>query len=1184
MSASFSFDVFLSHNGKDKPRVLRLAKRLKKHGLRVWLDDWVIKPGDDIYLAVERGLEATRVLVLCLSPNALGSGWVGLERSTVLFRDPGNSQRRFLPVLLADCELPDTLRRYKYVDYRKDANSAFEELLGACRVPDEQDESQTASTKEPDGSKLLDRIGGAKSQTAPIVSPNRAKNGKRLAPESEKQRAQPEPLAVLARSLRGHTNWVNSVAVSPDGKWIASGSDDETVKIWDFNTGECITTLVEDTAGVNSVAITSDGNKVVSGASNGWIRIWDAKTWTLLKSSGETATIILSISAARNSETFLACGVLRGAGMALWSTATGGVEPVREISSGSMWSVAITGDAKRALSDSSDNSLTYWNLDTGECLATLKGHSDLIKSIAIAPNGRFAVSGSNDKTVKIWNLKKGTCVGTLEGHKSNIHSVAISPDGTLIASTGFTDGTVRLWDLQSGVCLQVIEDKWSGFAPVSVAFTPDGQWLVVGVADEDGQIYIFRLSGPRIEPPSESARRYVNAKVVLIGESTVGKTTLAHRLIDDRYIKTESTHGLNVWRIDLPLASEQGTEREALLWDFAGQEDYRLTHQLYLEGTALALLLINPQKSDPFAEAGDWLKALRTASLTSDDQRNIPKLLVPTRIDVGGMTVSERKIDRFLQEHGFSGCVPTSAKRGDNCSDKANNNQPSKLKQVIAQNIPWDNLPWTSTPRLLAEIKNAIVALRDETDIRLLRFAELVQRLEYALPKEKVGEADVRTAVTLLANYGVVRPLKFGDLVLLRWELLNGYAAAIIRAARAHKDEIGCVAEESIYGENFDFTGVERLKHRPDEELLLRALVQTLLDHSLCIKETEDGKTLLIFPSQYRRDRAIPKYPEIFVTYTFTGELQTIYTTLVVRLWYSHTFDHKELWQNAAEFTTSKGRTAGLVFERLGDGEGRLNIFFESGVPDELKVVFVEFIHRHLQKYSRDLRRERRYICASCGEPVKDMDAVRKRMKAGKDFITCVICDEPVPFNDHIEQRLSSDPVAKEVVAMDARATQELDTQALEQILTGHMQAICGEANQIFRELTKFDYGIDGEVEFKNDAGKASGKKIYVQLKSGSSYLRTRKTDEKEVFDVKDPRHLEYWMNQLADVYLVIRQTDKSGQEKIRWMNVTRYLKQRKDKKSRQIVFEGEKLDFEAVWRVRDEFFPQIRSGKKAGG
>lgn len=153
-------------------------------------------------------------------------------------------------------------------------------------------------------------------------------------------------------------------------------------------------------------------------------------------------------------------------------------------------------------------------------------------------------------------------------------------------------------------------------------------------------------------------------------------------------------------------------------------------------------------------------------------------------------------------------------------------------------------------------------------------------------------------------------------------------------------------------------------------------------------------------------------------------------------------------------------------------------------------------------------------------------------------------------------------------------ATRELGNQALEQILIGHAMAITGEANQIFRPVTMFDYGIDGEVEFRDNDGKPSGQKIYVQLKSGNSYLRTRKGDGIEVFDVTNDRHLNYWILQPVDVYLVIRQKDEmSGQEVIRWMNVTRYLKNRADKQSRQIIFAGEKLDASAVWRVRDQFY-----------
>jgi tetratricopeptide (TPR) repeat protein len=133
MATDFSYDVFVSHNSKDKPRVRRLAERLKNAGLKVWFDEWILKPGDDIYLAIERGLESSRVLVLCLSRAAVGSEWVGLERSTVLFRDPSNTDRRFIPLLLEDCQLPDTLRRFKYVDYRRASDLAFEELVIACR-------------------------------------------------------------------------------------------------------------------------------------------------------------------------------------------------------------------------------------------------------------------------------------------------------------------------------------------------------------------------------------------------------------------------------------------------------------------------------------------------------------------------------------------------------------------------------------------------------------------------------------------------------------------------------------------------------------------------------------------------------------------------------------------------------------------------------------------------------------------------------------------------------------------------------------------------------------------------------------------------------------------------------------------------------------------------------------------
>ncbi len=1142
MADSFTYDVFLSHNRQDKPRVRALAERLKEAGLRVWLDEWIIKPGDDIYLAVERGLEAARVQVLCLSPAALGSDWVAMERSTVLFRDPSNAGRRFVPLLLADCTLPDTLRRYKYVDFRQETSDAFEELLAASREE--------------------------AAPTAP--KPLKKKRGRRK-PKPEKPPEQAEPLAVPERELEGHKHWVHSVMASPNAKWVASGSWDKTVRIWDLETGECRTTLEGHTDYVNAVAIALDGKRILSGSLDQSVRVWDVGSGREVAKLDDHTGGLWTVVALRDNARALSGGFDNT--LRLWELASEkclktikfGMNEADHIFSG-----AVNLAGTQALSGHRNGLIRLLNLDTGKCLATLIGHSEDVNCIQIAPDGRFAVSGSSDKTVKIWDLEKRICVGTLEGHQSVVHSVAISPDGTLIASTGFTDETVRLWDWKSGACVQVI--KHEGYrSPISVAFSPDGARLVVGNAEST--INVYRLTGFRPAPPAESTRRYVNAKVVLLGEGTVGKTSLAYRLIDDEYVIKDRTHGMNVWPLELPLPPDATLDREALLWDLAGQEDYRLIHRLFLDETALALLLINPQKDDPFAEAGDWLKALDTAT-NQAAKGKAERLLVFSQVDVGGMKISDAKIERFAKEHGFADWLATSAKTGQNCSDGENSGKPSRLKQLIADRIPWQTLPWTATPRLLAELKEALMKMRDTADIRLLRFSELAQRLETALPGERFDLSDVRTAVTLLANHGLALPLKFGDLVLLQPELLNGYAGAIIRAARAHKDEIGCVLEAEIYHPDFDFTGVDRLA-RPDEELLLRAMVQTFLDHSLCIAEDTAQGRQLVFPSQYRREKDIPWQPDVFVSYTFGGEWQTIWTTLVVRLWYSQEFEHSELWRNAAEFKSSRGNLLGLKIDNhQGEGEATISLFFDVQTPDELKVIFIEYVHRHLFRYGCDVKRDRRYLCVHCGTPVTDLIMVRRRLEAGKDFITCQSCDERVLLIDHIEQRLKSDPVVQKILTMEETATRQLDTQALEQILIGHMMAVCGEANQVFRPMSMFDYGIDGEVEFKDNDGQPSGKKIYVQLKSGNSYLRTRKSDGQEVFDVKNDRHLEYWISQPVDVYLVVRQTDeRTGEEAIRWMNVTRYLKNQQDKKSRQIIFQGEALTMQAVWKLRDEFF-----------
>lgn len=133
MTISFKFDVFLSYNKSDKPKVQALAERLRQDGLQVWLDDWQIKLGESIFSAIEHGLEHSRILLLFMSENALSSDWVTLESQTFRFQDPVNKERRVIPIRLDDAPAKGMLAQFKFADWRRQTDEVYRELYEACR-------------------------------------------------------------------------------------------------------------------------------------------------------------------------------------------------------------------------------------------------------------------------------------------------------------------------------------------------------------------------------------------------------------------------------------------------------------------------------------------------------------------------------------------------------------------------------------------------------------------------------------------------------------------------------------------------------------------------------------------------------------------------------------------------------------------------------------------------------------------------------------------------------------------------------------------------------------------------------------------------------------------------------------------------------------------------------------------
>jgi hypothetical protein len=150
MSQSFDYDVFLSHSKKDKAVIRRLADKLIQDGVRVWLDELAIQPGESIPLAIENGLLKSRILAICWSKSYAESDWGGLETSTFLFRDPNNRERRFVPLRLDDHEFKETLRQYLYIDYRKRAKKEYERLRDHCRPREPTARPVEVETTEPE--------------------------------------------------------------------------------------------------------------------------------------------------------------------------------------------------------------------------------------------------------------------------------------------------------------------------------------------------------------------------------------------------------------------------------------------------------------------------------------------------------------------------------------------------------------------------------------------------------------------------------------------------------------------------------------------------------------------------------------------------------------------------------------------------------------------------------------------------------------------------------------------------------------------------------------------------------------------------------------------------------------------------------------------------------------------------
>ena len=279
-------------------------------------------------------------------------------------------------------------------------------------------------------------------------------------------------------TLTEHRGNVYSVAFSPDGKTLASGSADNTIRLWNAATGDPLKTLTEHRGTVYSVAFSPDGKTLASGSYDDTIRLWNAATGDPLKTLTEHRDTVLSVAFSPDGKT-LASGSADNT-IRLWNAATG--DPLKTLTEHrrDVTSVAFSPDGKTLASGNYDDTIRLWNAATGDPLKTLTEHRDTVLSVAFSPDGKTLASGSADNTIRLWNAATGDPLKTLTEHKRDVTSVAFSPDGKTLASGNYDD-TIRLWNAATGDLLQTLTEHRG--TVYSVAFSPDGKTLASGSAD-----------------------------------------------------------------------------------------------------------------------------------------------------------------------------------------------------------------------------------------------------------------------------------------------------------------------------------------------------------------------------------------------------------------------------------------------------------------------------------------------------------------------------------------------------------------------------------------------------------------------------------------------------------------------------------------------------------------------------
>lgn len=836
---------------------------------------------------------------------------------------------------------------------------------------------------------------------------------------------------------------------STDGHLLASCHGDGLVRVWDARQSEVKVTLQGHTESTHGLAWSPSGDRIATASWDETVRIWNAQT-------GENVHIILGngtrfedVAWSPNGETIASACWDRL--VHLWRAEDGTSQRILKGHSDIVRCVAWSPDGARLASGSRDSSIRVWDVQSGKSILRLRGHARSVERILWSPDSKFLASASWDGTVRIWASPTGKLLRTLEGHAGPVTALSISFDGRILVSMSRQQGA-------SLICWRT--DTWERVAtlPVfpwdeahSLAFCPGKPKLVAnGDSERELRTWLLDIEALATEGTGQSMQ-YSNAKVALLGESGVGKSGLSMALQGKPFEPTFSTHGRHVFVFDVQevkLDRRRSELRETLLWDLAGQPGYHLIHQLFLDEVVVALVVIDGSRTDPFKDVYFWDRALRQSQVVQGAAAPpLQKLLVVARTDAGGTGVGRERIERIQKELGFAGYYLTSSKEGWGIEE---------LAISIRQAIDWEKVPKISSTALFQTIKEFLRTEGEKPGAVLATADDLYKKfMKDVVKKGKVTEdlraqlqmmedvdlrAQFEVCVGLAESRGLVKRLSWINQILLKPQVLDAYASALVNAVADDDASNGSILESRVKNCEFQMPEDARLKNKGQEQLLLLAMIEDLVQRELVLRQDTNDGVVLFFPSQVRREVPESEEDEIkkrtTVIFEFEGSIWQIYAMLAVRLAHSGFFKLKGGWVGTSTYMSSSGGICGLSVRDLDQGRGELRLF-AMGASEEVQFQFEEFIYTHLQKNTAQdkIVRYRVFRCPKDAIPLS-REAVDARLKSGFDWTMCPACLNTRIMLIDGEARFKVPPTSL-AAAMEREADSSRERQAQQVVVEG---------------------------------------------------------------------------------------------------------------------------------------------------